>query len=404
MAAALGVGTFPQFALGALGPHLRVDLGIGPRDLGLVLAVLFATVIVTSPIAGPFADRLGGRRACALLLATGATALTLASFADGRIWLMAAMLPAGAAMALANPGTNRWAAAAPSARAQASLVGVAQAGVQAGALAAGALASLTAAGAQWQTVLRAGAVVAVLGLVATWFGPPDVPRRTPAKDTSPEPVPDAAGPITSRSTGTSPVEPASSEPDQVRARSRTLPLLALYAALMGAATASAIAYLPSFGTDVVGVAAAAAAATTAVYGAVALVCRLGLSAALRRTDGVPSGWLTVMAVGAAMSIGVVALAGRAPVWLWIGAAAFGATGVTWPAVAFLGVVRASPAGQAGRAAGWITAAFYVGLWLGAPVGGQIISAHGYGAVWAGAAALYLLAVLPAVRAGRTPTP
>ena len=80
---------------------------------------------------------------------------------------------------------------------------------------------------------------------------------------------------------------------------------------------------------------------------------------------------------------------------------FGATGTTWPAVAFLAVVRSSPLGGAGRVTGWVTAAFYLGLWITPPVAGRLIATTGYTWVWLGAVACYLLATWPALLTRKT---
>lgn len=379
-AAALGlallVGILPQFAIGALAPQLRADLQLSPADIGLVFAGFLGLGVVGSPLAGPLVDRVGGRRSClGLLLVTG-TALTGASFATSRTWLIAALLPAGAAMAFANPGTNRWASAAPDARTQATLVGVAQAGVQAGALLAGALAAASAFGLDWRGALRISAAIAVVGLIAAWRAPED---RTSPASVRPPASPSATGANTS-------LDPQSRH---------DVWALAAYALLMGGGTAMVFAYLPSYAVDIATLSVAAAGATTMVFGGTALLCRIGLGVAIRRPDRIGPPLLVAMALGSALSIGVIAAGALDPAWIWVGAVVFGATGTTWPAVAFLAVVRASPPGRAGRVTGWVTAAFYLGLWVTPPIAGQVIVRVGYPWMWVGAAACYLLAIVPA---------
>jgi predicted MFS family arabinose efflux permease len=376
-AASLGltllVAILPQFALGALGPQLREDLGLTPADLGLVFAALYAIGVLGSPVAGPLVDRVGGRRSCVALLLTTGLALLLASVADSGSGLALAMVPAGAAMAVANPGTNRWASAAPSARMQATLVGVAQAGVQAGALVAGSLAAASAIGLDWRSAMRLGAVIALFGLVAAWRSPSDSPgsRRSGGPRAGLWSLPEPGAPRH----------------------------LALYALLMGAGTSVVFAYLPTFGADVAGMSVAAAGALAIVYGGTALVCRVGLGVLLRRPDELARPLLVGMSVGAALAIAMISFGRLGPGWLWAGAVLFGATGTTWPAIAFLAVVRVSPRGEAGRTTGWVAAAFYLGLWVGPPVAGQMIAIVGYGPVWFAAAVCYLAALGPA-SAGR----
>ncbi|WP_052669058.1 MFS transporter [Nitriliruptor alkaliphilus] len=378
------VGIFPQFAIGALGPQLRVDLALEAADLGLIFAGFIGLGLVGSPLAGPIADRIGGRRSCLGLLLVSGAALLVASFATSMAGLVLALLPAGAAMAFANPGTNRWASAAADTRTQATLVGVAQAGVQAGALLAGALAAASVLGLDWRNAFRVGALLALCGAAAAWRGPRDV------GSSAARPRPRT---VTTASLGTA----GGAGPGLSVDARRDLLALATYATFMGGGTALVFAYLPSFAVDAAGLSIAAAGATTMIFGGTALLCRLGLGAIIRRPDQVGPPLLIAMAIGSAVSIGLIAAGAVSPAWIWVGAVAFGATGTTWPVVAFLAVVRASPPGGAGRVTGWVTAAFYAGLLITPPIGGQVITAVGYRWLWVGAASCYLLATLPVLR-------
>jgi predicted MFS family arabinose efflux permease len=309
-----------------------------------------------------------------LLLAGGS--LWAASSASGRVGLVAAMVPAGAAMALANPGTTRWAAAASSPARRASLVGIAQAGVQAGALVAGGLAAAAAIGLDWRGALRIGAVLAAVGIVAAWVGPADPGEPRPAPASSPPAALDDASP----------------DQDDLRRARRGL---AGYALLMGGGTAIVFAYLPSFAADVVGFTTPVAGATTLVFGATALVCRLLLGALLRRDDQAGPALLTAMSIGAAAAIVVLSAGSLAPTWLWVGTVVFGATGTTWPVAAYLSVLHHSPPGAAGRLTGWVTASFYLGMWATPAAAGWAITTVGYHLAGAGAVACYLGAIVPA---------
>jgi predicted MFS family arabinose efflux permease len=381
LALSLLVGIFPQFALGALGPQLREELGLTPADLGIAFTALYVLGVAGSPVAGPLADRIGGRRTCLVLLLLAGGSLWAASLASGRVGLVAAIVPVGAAMARANPGTTRWAAAASSPARRASLVGIAQAGVQAGALVAGGLAAASALGLDWRGALRVGVVLAAVGIVAAWFGPadPGEPRRAP--------------------TPLRPAGPHATPHDEVDLR-RARRGLAAYALLMGGGTAIVFAYLPSFAADVAGFSSPVAGATTLVFGTTALICRLLLGALLRRDDQAGPMLLTAMSIGAAASIVVLSAGSLAPTWLWIGTVVFGATGTTWPVVAYLAVLHHSPPGAAGRLTGWVTAAFYLGLWATPAAAGWAITTVGYHLAGAGAVACYLGAIVPARRLAR----
>jgi predicted MFS family arabinose efflux permease len=370
------VGIFPQFALGALAPQLRAELGLDPQYLGLAFGALYLFGVLGSPLAGPIADRVGGRRSCLALLLLAGASLSAASLVQSRIGLLVALLPAGAAMAMANPGTNRWAAAAPTPQGQAILVGVAQAGVQAGALLAGALAAGEAVGLGWRGALRVGAGVAAIGLAVAWWAPADAgsQRKTDLQ------------------------RPTSISDDQRSVQRQ----LAAYALLMGGGTSLVFAYLPSFAVDEAGLSTAAAGATAMVFGATALVGRVALGVVLRRNEGLVALLLLSLSLGSAASIVVIGAGAANSSLLWVGTVLFGATGTTWPVVAFLAVLRSTSARTAGRVTGWVTSAFYLGLWLTPPAVGRLIVSGGYRIGWTVAMACYLLAILP-VLGGRVST-
>jgi predicted MFS family arabinose efflux permease len=380
------VGVMPQFLLGALGPQLRADLGLGAADVGLVFSMLTGSAVLIAPLLGWGIDRTGGRAGAIALLSLSGAALLLASFATSRTTLLVAFVPAGLAMAAANPATNRWAAAAEPARLQAFLVGVGQASVSAGALCAGLLAAAVAVGLDWRGALRIAAGVALLGILVASRSPGDGPGTVSRRGAA------RGGRGTPAARGTAPDDPA------MRTRRRIQRALAGYAVLMGGGTALVLTYLPTYAVDRIGLGVAAAGATAVVYGSVAILTRLGLSGALRAPDRVLALVLTVLALGAAAAVTLIVLAeGRGPALLWAGTLLFGATGSAWPMVAFLGVVRASPPGRAGVVTGWVTAAFYTGLWATPLIGGLLVAGPGYRALWALAAACALLAIVPAVR-------
>jgi predicted MFS family arabinose efflux permease len=389
---ALLVGVFPQFALGALGPQIRLDLDVTASDIGLLFSVLSAAGVLASPILGRVVDRTGGRHAAMALLVLAGAALLVASFARSRTDLLFAMVPAGIAMAAANPATNRWASAASPARRQALLVGVGQASVQVGALVAGSLAAAVTVGLDWRGALRVGAALAVLGLVVAWRSPADDPgligplRRDRRRD--------AVGQDGRPDGGPSEVVCAAT----AVLRRRVQRALALYALLMGGSTALVLSYLPAFAVDRVALSVAAAGATGIVFGAVAIGTRIALSVTLRDPDRVLARVLVVLSAGAAASVVLIASAGEGgPVLLWAGTVLFGATGTAWPMVAFLGVVRASAPGEAGIVTGRVTAAFYTGLWATPLLGGALLRGPGYGPLWVLSGTAALLAVVPALR-------
>lgn len=370
------VAVYPQFALGTLAPQLRDDLGIGPLGLGLLFVSFYVVAAAGSPLAGPIVDRIGGRRGCVTCLLIAALAMMAASLATSPGGLGLALLPAGAAVAMANPATTRWALSADSADRQGALVGFAQAGTQAGALVAGALGAASALGLEWRGSLRIIAAVALLSAVLARWGPDD--RVTAAQR------PFSGG----RSGGRA----ATMEDGGRRYRRRLL----VYAALMGVGSSVVLAHLPSYAVDDVRLGVVAAGATASLYGGVALICRLALGPILRYTGGV-DGVLPVLPIGAAVAIGSIAAGALSPSLMWIGTILFGVTGMTWQAVAFLAAGRAAAPGGSGRATGVLAAVFISGLLVGPPVAGLLIDVWGYGLAWLLAGSCSVLALAPMVR-------
>lgn len=377
------VGVMPQFLLGALGPQLRDALGISAADVGLAFSVLAGSAVLVAPLLGRAVDRTGGRIGGMAVLAVSGCSLLAASFATSRTMLLVALVPAGLAMAAANPATNRWASDARDARLQSLLVGVAQASVQAGALGAGLLAAAVAVGVDWRGAMRIAAGLAALGILAALRSPSDAP-----------------GPLgrgTGAGVGAVGVPPVPGRSAAARARRHVRVGLAGYAMLMGGGTALVLTFLPTYAVDRVGLGVAAAGATATVYGAVAVATRLALSATLRDPDRVIARVLVLLALGSALGMSLIASADTAgPGPLWAGTVVFGASGTAWPMVAYLGAVRFSGPGEAGAVAGWVTAAFYLGLWATPLLGGAVVVAAGYATLWTIAIVCALAALVPAV--------
>lgn len=410
MGATLLVAIFPQIGLGAFAPQLREDLGLTASDIGVLLAGLLGVGTLASPVAGAVVDRIGGRRTCTFLMVVTAAALLIAAVAPSRGLLLVAMLPAGFGMAFASPGTSLWAASAPELRHQSMLVGVAQAGVQAGALVAGLLAAAHAVGIDWRTSLRIVAGLAVLGAVLAARSPDD--RRALVAATAPDvrfgEASVVAGDATGGDTGSNDAvdddgrRRTATFADAEAVRRRGVHALAGYALLMGGAGAVVSAYLPMFAVDRVGTSVSRAGALTIVFGTTALVGRLALGMALRGDERRLRRLMVGAAVLTAAAIAIVAASDGRPALLWVGTAVFGASGMAWPALAFFGVVRLAPSGGSGRLAGWVTAAFYLGMWITPPVAGWAIERVGYPLVWTVDVALCLTALVPALAMPRPP--
>lgn len=105
-AASIGIVAFPGFVLGAFGPSVKDDLGIGDTAFGALFTIGFFVSAVALQVGGPFAD-LGPRRA----VRTGLTVAMLGSavialFADGYLVLVLGFGVARVAEAIVQPATN----------------------------------------------------------------------------------------------------------------------------------------------------------------------------------------------------------------------------------------------------------------------------------------------------------
>lgn len=369
LALGMGLGTVSQFILGALSPRITADLGMTSATFGLAVTGLFACGFLLAPLAGGIVDRVGGRAALVAVCLSTMTAMAgLALAADP--WSLAIVaLAGGAAMALANPATNRIVSTSAAAARRGMVVGVTQAGVQAAALVAGLLAAGAGLVGGWRgsaTLLAVGAAAAAV-VVARAFPRVDATRSAAA-------------------TSVLRTRPAAATAS-----------VAGYALLMGAGAGAVFSHLPLYAYKGLGLSEAAAGGIPALFGVVGVLARISFG---RYADRLvrTSPLLVGMATGAAVAIGLVALASHGGAGLlWAGAALFGVTGVAWPAVAMLTVVRTSGAHGVGVATGWVSMGLFGGLLLTpAPAGWLADGPAGYTAVWWAVAGIYLLAVAVAL--------
>jgi predicted MFS family arabinose efflux permease len=96
------VGT-DLFVVSPLLPLIAGDLAISPALTGLGVAVFALTYMITAPLLGDLADRVGRRRMLILCLYAFAVANLLTAGATSLGWLLAARLCAGAATAGVSP-------------------------------------------------------------------------------------------------------------------------------------------------------------------------------------------------------------------------------------------------------------------------------------------------------------
>lgn len=366
---AMFVGTFPQFAIGVLAPVLRDELGITELQLGAVASSLYVTAALVARYAGRGIDRVSGRRALGLLFCTSMLALVALSLSTSLIGLGLAVAIAGIAVGANNPVTNRLIAINIPIGRRAVVLAVKQTGVKLAHLASGALIPLFVLTLGWRSGLQ---LLAVLTALAAAVGLALIPGGHPLTADDSRLVSDAVG---------------------VR---RAVYWLRLYAALMGFGTSAITTYLALYAVEHVGMSLTQAGLVVTVLGAVAVGARLLWGTISERT-GKPAGVLVLLsALGSASLASLILATTVGPIVIWIAAIVAGASVGSWNVVAHLTVVNEIAASRAATATGLVQAAFLVGLAVGSPAFGLIVTlTGGYSIAWLMTSALSAAALLVA---------
>lgn len=372
---AMAIATFPQFALGALGPVLVDDLDLSRAGLGSLSTAFFIVATPASSFIGHLGERLGGRRLMGLLFAVATASLVSMAVAPSYPWLLVAVGLGGLAIAASNPSTNALIAGhLPSGR-RGAVVGLKQSGVQVGSFIAGAALPGLALAIGWRNTLLLVALLSAAGLAATFAIVPH----------------DAA---------------ASSRATAGDGRSTVVRWLVPYAFFMGAGVSATTAYLALYANETLGMSEATAGALLAVVGAVGVVARIlwGRAAERRPTVAGPLAALTIAALAAVALVWAATYAGA---WLvWPAAVGVGATAAAWNSVGMLAIVRETGGRGTSTASGHVLTAFYAGLLVMPIAFGALVDATGtYSPAWGltlATLAAALVLTLAWQRAGRTP--
>lgn len=348
----MAIGTFPQFALGALGPLLVDDLGLSRAGLGALSTSFFLVAALASSFIGFLGERLGGRRLLGLLFLVATASLSAMAAAPSYPVLVVAVGLAGLAIAATNPSTNALIADHLPPGERGAVVGLKQSGVQVGSFVAGAALPGLGLAIGWRPTLLLVAGLSAAGLAAAAIVIPR--RRPPAREEAHE----AGGGTVVR-------------------------WLVPYAFFMGAAVAATTAYLALYANETLGMSETVAGALLAVVGAVGVVARIlwGRTAERRATVAGP---LAVLTAAGLVAVGLVWAAGPLGAWaVWPGAVGVGATAASWNSVGMLAIVRQTAGHGTSRASGHVLTGFYVGL-LAMPIAfGALVDATGtYGPAWA----------------------
>jgi predicted MFS family arabinose efflux permease len=357
---AMFASTFPQFALGVLGPVLVDEMSIRDGTLGAVTASLYVVATVVARLAGRRIDGLGGRTSLLVLYSLAVMSLLLLAGSQSVGWLVGAAVLAGASMGINNPVTNRLIALHASPRRRGRVVGVKQTGVKVSHLAAGATLPWLAQVIGWRQGLVLVAVGAGTGALL-W--PVAVPRAVPRGGR------DAGNP-----------------PD--RAMQVELGWLRLFAVAMAVGVAAINTYLPLYAVDRVGMSLAGAGAVVTVFALTATAARLVWASVTDRLGDPTLVLLWLSGAGAAGLLVVAAAETSGPVMLWLASIWTGVTTGSWNVVAHVTVVREAHGSRAAAASGYMQSAFFLGLAIGAPVFGVLVeTTGGYSLAWVVASGL-----------------
>lgn len=361
---AMFASTFPQFALGILGPIFVNELSISEGTLGLVAASLHLVAAAVARLGGRRIDGLGGRTSLLVLYFLAVASLLLLAASQSVAWLVGAGVFAGMSMGLNNPVTNRLIALHATQRRRGRVVGVKQTGVKVAHLAAGAVLPWLAQAIGWRQGLVLLAVVAGTGML---LGPLAVPRASGRAGRE----------------GNGPTGPG----EQL-----DLGWLRLFAVTMAVGVSAITTYLPLYAVDQLGMSLAGAGAVVTVFALTATVARL-LWAALTDRLGDPTLVLLWLSGAGAAGLLLLAAADAAGlVVLWVATVWTGITTGSWNVVAHVTVVRGVDGSRAAAASGFMQSAFFLGLAIGAPIFGTLVETTGsYSPAWAVASALAVVA-------------
>ncbi|MHA7209407.1 MFS transporter [Arthrobacter sp. MDT1-65] len=354
------LGVLPAFLVGALAVQIRADLDIGPAQLGIAAATLFAVSGVAARRLGRLVQRIGAARGVMASAVLAAVALGGAGLAPTFGVLIAALVVGGLANGMAQPAANLGISRAVAPGRLGLAFGIKQCSIPAAGLIGGLAVPGIALVLGWRYAFALGVVLAVA--LALWAG---LTAQGPDRPT------------------TGPAAPA----DRGTPR-RGLVLLAVGAGLAAAAATSMGVFLVDSAVES-GMSPSAAGYLFAGAALLGLVIRIVLGAAMdrypERSPYVLVANLLTIGVG-----GYVLLAFGSSAAFLCGALLTYAAGWTWPGLVHFAVVRDNRQGAASA-----TGVLQTGLSLGAAAGpllfGFLVAATSYRVGWLTAAVVALLA-------------
>ena len=355
----------PVFLTGALGVQLRDDLGFSATQIGLAMGTSFTFAAVMSAPMGRLAQRLGPRRGFQSgLTASALSMLVIAAFARD-FWSFCVVLAvAGVANSLNQPSANLLLTTHIGSGRLGFALATKQSGMPAAALLGGVAVPAVALTLGWQWAYVFAAMVAMVAITAL---PSDA---------------EPAGTV-------SPTVSRGHRPDL------GIPLLLLYATvgLLGATSAGAMVGFITGGAEASGLGPGASGLVLSLGSAVGVISRLIQGWQVDHRGVLPIQRLVwLFALG---GLGVLLLAVDVPATYVIAPIPAFAFGWAWPGLFNLSVVRNNPSAPA-SATGISQVGVFAGAALGPALGGIIVDAAGYRALWLFAASTLLTGSMIAV--------
>lgn len=362
------MAVLPAFLIGALAVQVGDDLQIGPAEIGLSAATLFAVAGILARPLGGFVQRVGSGRSLMLSAMCAAISLAGAGIAHSVIALVAALAAGGVANALAQPAANLSVSRTIGSRRLGLAFGIKQAAIPAASLLAGLAVPGIALLVGWRWAFGVGAVAAAAVAIWTMLRGPEsqIPQRKENFETD-------------------------------RGTPRTGLIVLTLGAGLAAATSTSLGVFLVDSAVHFHIAPGTAGLLFSAAALLGLLIRIGLGAVV---DRFPDRSPYILAANL-ITVGVAGFlllgSGLMPMFVMGAFLAYGA-GWTWPGLLHFAVVRDNRAAAASA-----TGVLQTGLSLGAAAGpllfGVLVDATSYRLAWFAAAAVALTAAV-ALRTGR----
>lgn len=166
-----------RFAFGLFVPPIRAELDLSPELVGVIGALPLISFVFATMIAPLAADRLGARNTAMLSGGFGATGLALISQASGALSLGVGVFACGICTGLMMPALSAAMQALVTRSLHGRVSSVMNAGTSIGVVVA--VPTILFLAGAWRYAYASFAVLAVIGVLATWLFIPSVSRVTP---------------------------------------------------------------------------------------------------------------------------------------------------------------------------------------------------------------------------------